>query len=176
MANSLNDKQNQALTQVLLNEVSCTEHMLKALETEAEALGTHEPEKLELASKAKQETMLRLEAAGKQREHLIQAFAVMQEGKPAFYASDADNNDPAKPLNILWNKLITLAEKCQQLNRVNGSVIERGYQNSRHALDILQGLSAPGNPMAGAINSAYDGYNQNGQTTYSNRSRPIAQV
>ena len=135
--------------------------MLAALTDESEALGTREPEKLETATQIKHQKMQQLEQAGKERDRVLATSASSQ---PPFTDNQA--------LNVLWTELMQLAEQCQQLNRVNGSIIERGYQQSRHALDILHGLDGTANTLTNNL----DGYNQNGQTTYSKRSRSIAQV
>lgn len=161
MANALSNNSNQALQQALQLEISCAEQMLIALEDESEALGTREPEKLEAATQIKHQKMQQMDQAGKERDRIL---STSTNNQPPF----TDN----QPLNTLWTNLMELAEQCQQLNRVNGSIIERGYQQSRHALDILHGLDGTANTLTKKL----DGYNQNGQTTYSNRSRPIAQV
>jgi len=152
---------NQALHQALQLEISCARQMLAALTDESEALGTREPEKLETATQIKHQKMQQLEQAGKERDRVLATSASSQ---PPFTDNQA--------LNVLWTELMQLAEQCQQLNRVNGSIIERGYQQSRHALDILHGLDGTANTLTNNL----DGYNQNGQTTYSKRSRSIAQV
>ena len=152
---------NQALHQALQLEISCARQMLAALTDESEALGTREPEKLETATQIKHQKMQQLEQAGKERDRVLATSASSQ---PPFTDNQA--------LNVLWTELMQLAQQCQQLNRVNGSIIERGYQQSRHALDILHGLDGTTNTLTNNL----DGYNQNGQTTYSKRSRSIAQV
>ena len=160
VANLLNNNINQALQQALQLEISYAEQMLSALNDESDALGTHEPEKLEAATQIKHHKMQLLEQAGKERDKVLAST----NSQPPFTETP--------PLNSLWTKLMKLAEQCQQLNRVNGCVIERGYQQSRHALDILHGLDGTANTLTKKL----DGYNQNGQTTYSSRSRSIAQV
>lgn len=160
MAKVLNNNSNQALNQALQLEISCAEQMLTVLNDESEALGTHEPEKLEAATQIKHQKMQLLEQAGKERDKMLTST----NSQPPF------TDEP--PLNSLWIRLMKLAEQCQQLNRVNGCIIERGYQQSRHALDILHGLDGTTNTLTKKL----DGYNQNGQTTYSSRSRSIAQV
>jgi len=152
---------NQALHQALQLEISCARQMLVALTDESEALGTREPEKLETATQIKHQKMQQLEQAGKERDRVLATSASSQ---PPFTDNQA--------LNVLWTELMQLAEQCQQLNRVNGSIIERGYQQSRHALEIFHGLDGTANTLTNNL----DGYNQNGQTTYSKRSRSIAQV
>jgi len=161
VAKVLHNSTNQALHQALQLEINCAEQMLTALTDESQALGTHEPEKLETATQIKHQKMQQLEQAGKERDRIL---ATSANGQPPF----TDNH----PLNVLWTELMQLAEQCQQLNHVNGSIIERSYQQSRHALDILHGLDGTTNTLTKKL----DGYNQNGQTTYSNRSRSIAQV
>lgn len=161
MAQVINNNDKQALEQALQREISCARQMLTALQDESTALGAREPEKLETATQIKHQKMQQLEQAGKERDKILATSANMQ-------APFTDN----QPLNTLWTKLMELAGQCQQLNRVNGSTIERSYQHSRHALDILHGLDGTANTLTKKL----DGYNQNGQTTYSSRSRSIAQV
>ncbi len=184
MADPFNTKQQQQLTQVLQHEINCAEQMLLALQAETTALSEHTPEALELVIQAKLEKMQQLEQASNQREHLLTTITSLST-KPRNIKSRSTEPSSLKPddvfgqdqsLQLLWKTLMLLAEQCQQLNFVNGSIVERGYQQSRYALDILQGRTAFDNTDKNAVINGSDGYNHNGQTTYSKRSRPIAQV
>ena len=152
------------LTQLLQQEVVLAEQMLEALQAESLALGTHSAEQLEAATQHKLEAMQAMEKAGKQREQLLAAW-----GKHTPQA------DPAallqhQTLKPHWEKLMSLAEQCQQLNRVNANVVTRSYQQSCHALGILQGLTGTEKTRSA---ETYDHY---GQTAHAQRSRAITRA
>ncbi len=171
MTDLFNTKQQQQLTHLLQHEIDCAEQMLLTLQAETTALGQHTPEALESVIQTKLEKMQQLEQVSKQREHLLTTITPLDNGSTPLNPDDLFRQDSS--LQPLWKALILLAKQCQQLNYVNGSIVERGYQQSRYALDILQGKTAFGDVDK---NAGTDGYNHNGRTTYSNRSRTIAQV
>lgn len=172
MAQLLNEQSARTLAQALQFEISCTEQMLQALQAENDALGSHEPEKLEAATQVKHEKILQMQQAGQRREAVLQALPAEINIQTLLSRPGTPASEPGRTLKTLWLKLMSLAEQCQQMNRVNGSIIERGYQQSRHALNILQGMIVPG----GTDTNSSDGYNRSGHTVYSSRSRTIAQV
>jgi len=176
-----NQTQRQQLTQYLHQEIDATEEMLQALQVEADALSQHRADRLDQAVQIKQEKTLLLAQAGKKREQLMEQLSGDEKerqrlsGKPV----TTPKRDPFKQdrvLHVLWGKLLTLAEQCQQQNRINGALVEHCYQQSRYALDILQGLAAGTSQHSTPNSRQSEGYNHFGQTTYLRHSRTIAQV
>ncbi len=172
VADTFTHTQQQQIRQILEHEISRAEQLLLALQTETTALGEHTPEPLEVALQTKLEKMQQLEQATNQREQLLNTI-VNSNRKSAVldYGRLFEHNED---LQQRWQSLMALAKRCQQLNHVNGTLVERGYQQSRHALEILHGLTPFGH-TDNSINSS-DGYDHAGQTTYSNRTHSLAQV
>lgn len=171
MTIALTTAQHRLLLQALQQEVNCATDMLEALKAEADALGDHNPDSLDKAVSGKVEKMKLLEQASQHRQALLQGFNLPKD----IHFNEGDLYQSNDAMHALWQQLLHVAEQCQQLNRINGALVERSFQQSRHALEILQGL-VPDNPPAGATPSRSDGYNQCGQTTYSKHSRTLAQV
>lgn len=142
----------QDLSAILHSEIDCSNVLMQFLTQEATALAEHNVAALQLVIQDKQNIILQLERLGQQREAILAA-------------SDADLLGESPELSNLWQKLLTVAGQCQQKNRINGSVIELGYRQSKQALDILKG---------GATQSEL--YNNSGQTTQSSRTSTIAKA
>ena len=148
--------QQQVVRQVLQAEVDCAHLLLQSLSQEYEALAEHHTATLEDVIRNKQETIKRLENATRQREKILastEGVTVFDEHEKNKHYQFNDN----KQLIDLWNELVDVAEKCRQKNRVNGSIVEVVSRQSRHALDILQGIV----PGASSNSEVYD---QSGQT------------
>lgn len=149
-------------------EIECAQMLLQSLELEYEALAVHKAAALEDVVRDKQEKIQQLELVSRQREKLLVSFEVVSQGK---------NNEPNKHYQFngdkqlidLWNELIDVAEKCREKNRVNGSIVEVVSKQSRHALDILQGIL----PDSSSVSELYDNA---GQTTKSANKRSLVQV
>lgn len=174
-----NQTQRHQLTQHLHQEIDATEEMLQALQVEADALSQHRADRLDQAVQIKQEKTLLLAQAGQKREQLMkQLHGDEKEKQTDVQATTAEKNPfkQDKVLRVLWHKLLTLAEQCQQQNRINGALVESCYQQSRYALGILQGLTAETGQHTEPDSRQSEGYNHFGQTTYLKHSRTIAQV
>lgn len=176
-----NQTQRHQLTQHLHREIDATEEMLQALQVEADALSQHRADRLDQAVQIKQEKALLLAQAGQKREQLMKQLHGDEKEKQTqtdVQATTAEK-DPFKQdrvLHVLWHRLLTLAEQCQQQNRINGALVEHCYQQSRYALDILQGLATETGQHTPPDSRQSEGYNHFGQTTYLKHSRTIAQV
>lgn len=157
MVTSVNNQQ-QEITQILQTEVECVRLLLKSLELEYEALAEHHSATLEEVVRDKQLKIQQLEVVSRQRENLLASFDNTNAN------IDAGNNqqnrhyqfNDNKQLTELWDELVNLAEACREKNRVNGSIVDTVSRQSRHALDILRGIS----PDASADSELYDNAGQ----------------
>jgi len=132
------DPRQNELILLLKHEVSQVQNLMHSLEEEYAALAEQHTSTLEEVVRRKQDTIRELEQIGLQRETLLASMNSSTEEQLglASRASDSSNQ-----LSVLWNELVSLAEKCQEMNRVNGSIVELVSRQSRQALDILHGIS-----------------------------------
>ncbi len=150
----------------LLEEIACAEDLYRALTGEAEALGQHSAERLEAAVSDKVEKLQRMENAGTERHRQLDRLNrhVTDPGKrlqPPFSA--------VPRLHRHWQALMDIAGRCQQLNQVNGQLVALSQRQSRHALEIIQGLGKTAeNPSTL--------YNESGKTASTRHSHKLASV
>lgn len=158
----------QEIRQVFQKEIECAHMLLRSLDLEYEALAEHHADALEDIVRDKQERIQQLELISMQREKLLSPTNGVildknnQQGKHYSFSGN-------KQLTDLWNELVDVAEKCRDKNRVNGSIIELVSKQSRHALDILQGILPDTSPLTELYDSV-------GQTTKSVNKRSLVQV
>ena len=137
----------QQLTLLLNNELTCLQNLLDTLNQEFEALTNSDIEALE------QITLQKNTALAKQAEATIsrQNFAATlmntnvtdentEQGLQQLIANYENQVDLSKTIN----KLQLLAEQCQTTNRSNGRLILQKQKHTRNALDILR--QADSNP------------------------------
>jgi len=131
----------QQLVLLLQREINQVQHLMHELEQEYAALAEQHTASLEDIVRKKQETIRELERIGQQRDTLLASMNTTTEEqlKLALHGSSTPSAD--KQLSVLWNELVLLAEKCQEMNRINGSIVELVSRQSRHALEILHGIS-----------------------------------
>ena len=162
------ESKQQEIRQVFQREIECAHMLLRSLDLEYEALAEHHTDTLEDVVRDKQERIQQLELISMQREKLLASSNGVISDKnyqQDKYYSFSDN----KQLTGLWNELVDVAEKCRDKNRVNGSIIELVSKQSRHALDILQGIL----PETSSLPELYDNV---GRTTKSVNKRSLVQV
>ena len=151
------DVRQQELVQLLQREVNHVQNLMHSLEQEYAALAEQHTSTLEEVVRKKQETIRELEHIGRQRESLLAAMNTSTEEQLNNAANTPTGN---KQLSALWNELVLLAEKCQEMNRINGSIVELVSRQSRHAIDILHGISP-------SLSSRPELYDQTGYKTVS---------
>ncbi len=147
----------QELVRLLQREVNQVQNLMHSLEQEYAALAEQHSNTLEEVVRKKQETIRELETIGQQRENLLASMNTTTEEQLKIANSQSNTNNQ---LSALWKELILLADKCQEMNRINGSIVELVSRQSRHALDILHGIS----PGAASRPELYD---QSGYKTIS---------
>jgi len=151
------DIKQQELVLLLQREVNYVQNLMHSLEQEYAALAEQHTTTLEEVVRKKQETIRELEHIGKQREALLAAMNTSTEEQ---LNNAANTSTSSKQLSALWNELVLLAEKCQEMNRINGSIVELVSRQSRHAIDILHGISPN-------LSSRPELYDQSGYKTIS---------
>lgn len=167
MATIENSKQ-QEIKQLFQQEVDCANKLLQSLDSEYSALAEYHTSALEEVVREKQNIILQLELISRQREELLAPMEGINISKSTEKNQSYQFNDDAQ-LSLLWNELISVAEKCREKNRINGSIVELVSKQSRHALDILHGIL----PNASSASELYDNA---GQTTRAANKRSLVQV
>ena len=165
---SIENTQQLEIKQVFQQEINCARLLLQSLDLEYDALAKQHADALEEVVRDKQERINQLELISRQREKLLAPFKTpVTEGdeQTNHQYQFGDNTQ----LNNLWNELVDIAEKCRDKNRVNGSIVELVSRQSRHALDILQGIL----PNTSSMSELYD---NTGQATKSANKRSLVQV
>ena len=150
----------QELVLLLQREVNQLQQLMHELEEEYAALAEQHTATLEDIVRRKQETIRELERIGQQRETLLVSMNTTTEEQLKLALHTSSTPTANKQLSVLWNELVLAAEKCQEMNRINGSIVELVSRQSRHALEILHGIS----PKATARPELYD---QSGYKTIS---------
>lgn len=128
----------QELVLLLQHEVNQVQNLMHSLEQEYAALAEQHTNTLEDVVRKKQDTIRELESIGQQRENLLASMNTTTEEQLNRASAESTADDQ---LSALWKELIVLADKCQEMNRINGSIVELVSRQSRHALDILHGIS-----------------------------------
>jgi len=156
----------QELVQLLRRELDHVQNLMHSLEQEYSALAEQHTTTLEDVVRKKQETIRELEQIGQQRETLLASMNSSTEEQLNLAGSTSTGN---KELSALWNELMLLAEKCQEMNRINGSIVELVSRQSRHALDILHGISPN-------VSSKPELYDQSGYKTMSSETHSLTKA
>ena len=145
-------------------ELRAYQDFIQTLQAEQDALvqGNVDP-LLELA-RIKSEKVVLLSQLAESRARFLSAQGCAQEhGGMTRWLQQHDKKNPQ--LTERWQQLLTLAENAQQLNRINGDMIDTRLRNNQQALAILQ---------VAANQSAL--YGPDGQTQALGLRRPLGKV
>lgn len=124
-------------------ELRAYQDFIQVLQTEQDALvqGNIDP-LLELARiKSGKVVVLSQLAESRARFLGAQGCAQEQDGMTR-WLQQHDNKNPQ--IAELWRQLLTLAENAQQLNQINGGMIDTRLRNNQQALAILQAAANQG--------------------------------
>jgi flagella synthesis protein FlgN len=134
------ERMQHPLEVVLVQEVECTERLLKSLETERSALAGRDTAALARSTEEKLEHTQKLERLERERERLL--------AEMGFAGDLADLNKcfeslPGKThsLRALWQQILANTEACRTSNLTNGGILEASRQHVEQALCILRGQS-----------------------------------
>lgn len=145
-------------------ELRVFQDFIQVLQTEQDALvqGNVDP-LLELA-RIKSEKVVLLSQLAESRTRFLSALGYHQEqGGMTKWLQQRDGGNPQ--IAELWQQLLVLAENAQQLNQINGSMIDTRLRNNQQALAILQ-VAAKQSTL----------YGPDGQTQALGLGRPIGKV
>jgi flagella synthesis protein FlgN len=119
---------------------------------------------LELA-RIKSEKVVLLSQFAESRSRFLseQGYAQEQGSMAKWLQQQGDGGNPQ--ITELWQQLLALAKNAQQLNQINGNMIDTRLRNNQQALAILQ---------AAAKQNAL--YGPDGQTQALGLGRPIGKV
>lgn len=165
---TFDNNKHQQIKQEFQSEIECATMLLQTLDKEYDALAEHHTDALEEIVRFKQEKIQQLELISRHREKILESFSGVSVIKDNEHTQNYDFKAD-KELNSLWNQLVDVAEKCRDKNRINGSIVDLVSKQTRHALDILQGIS----PNSSSISELYDNA---GHTTKSANKRSLVQV
>lgn len=142
---------------LLQSEIASAHRLMHTLDQEYAALAQRDVDLLDTIVPEKRNIVAELEALGRQRD------ALLAQLNPSTTTAESANpfSDDTR-LSDLWDELKSVAQQCQDKNRINGSIVEIGYRQSRQALDILHGVS-----------SSSELYDKSGRTTKPGASHPI---
>ena len=120
---------------LLAQECNCARTLCDILIAERDALANNELDQLHDLSARKQEQVVELEQLSQQRTEWLHSQGVADDAAEIekFFTAASEQT------KLGWEKLLTQLEECQQLNRVNGSIVEQLQRKIRNALSILQG-------------------------------------
>lgn len=139
---------------------------IQILQTEQDSLVQGNVDPLLELSRLKSEKVVLLSQLADRRTRFIsaQGFPPKQGSMGAWLKQQ--QHDPEHPrITELWTQLLALAESAQQLNKINGSMIDTRLRNNQQALAILQ---------TAAKQSAL--YGADGHTQALGLGRPIGKV
>jgi flagellar biosynthesis/type III secretory pathway chaperone len=119
----------------MAQECASAKHLCDILDSERTALAGNKLELLDELATKKQTQIEQLEALGKKRIDWLSSRSIdTDSAKLSEYFTNAGNEQARA-----WQNLLTQLEECQQLNRVNGSIVKQLQKKIRNALSILQG-------------------------------------
>ena len=137
----------QQLTLLLNNELTCLQNLLDTLNQEFEALTNSDIEALEQITPQKNTALAKQAEATISRQNFAATLMntnVTDENTEQGLQQLIANYENQVDLSKTINKLQLLAEQCQTTNRSNGRLILQKQKHTRNALDILR--QADSNP------------------------------
>jgi flagella synthesis protein FlgN len=119
-------------------ELHAFQEFIRTLQTEQDALVQGNVDPLLELSRIKSEKVVLLSQLARNRTHFLSAQGYSQEqgGMTKWLQQKRDGGSPQ--VAELWHRLLALAEKAQQLNKINGSMIDTRLRNNQQALAVLQ--------------------------------------
>jgi len=132
------ERTQQSLEAVLSEEVLCTEHLLKSLESERAALTRRDSNALGRSTEEKLAHVQKLETLERDRERLLSELGFT--GDPEQLAEWLDHQpQAARGLRELWQQVLANTRACRTSNLTNGGILEASRQHVEQALAVLRG-------------------------------------
>jgi flagella synthesis protein FlgN len=118
-------------------ELQTFQDFIQVLQTEQDALVQGNIDPLIELARIKSEKVVILSRLAESRARFLGAQGYSQEhGGMTKWLLQREGGNPQ--IAELWQQLLTLAENAQQLNQINGSMIDTRLRNNQQALAILQ--------------------------------------
>lgn len=148
-------------------ELGVFRDFVQTLQTEQEALIQGDIDRLIELARLKSEKVILLSQFADRRNRFLAAQGVNPEhGGMGNWLHQQHGSQTAQQLSETWQQLLEQAEIAQQLNRVNGTMIESRLRHNQQALAVLQA----------AANQSISLYGPDGQTHASGLGRPLGKV
>lgn len=148
-------------------ELGVFRDFVQTLQTEQEALIQGDIDRLIELAQLKSEKVVLLSQFADRRNRFLAAQGVKPEhGGIANWLHQQHGSQTAQQLSESWQQLLEQAEIAQQLNRINGTMIESRLRHNQQALAVLQA----------AANQSVSLYGPDGQTHASGLGRPLGKV
>jgi len=127
----------QALQSVLNEELECSSQLLACLESERNALGRRDMDRLQQTTAEKLRLSQQLEQLETRRAGLVAGLGF---GADVASLGQCFNSLPrATELKRLWRRILGNLEACRNGNLTNGGILEASRQHAEQALCILRG-------------------------------------
>lgn len=130
-----------SFTENLAAETEALQQFLQILQSEQEALTHGNIDKLAEYARLKAEQGLRLSQLGSNHNRILKQYGLgSAEGAKDAISQVIQREDPdgQRCLAHHWENLLDLAKQAQDLNRLNGAMIEAQLKHNQQALAILQ--------------------------------------
>lgn len=148
--NPAKQAQETDITQLMAQECASAKLLCDILASERNALAANKLELLDELATKKQTQIEKLEALGKIRIDWLSCRGIDTDSTKLNEYFTHAGNEQARA----WQTLLKQLEECQQLNRVNGSIVKQLQKKITNALSILQGQA-----------DSTDLYDQSGKST-----------
>lgn len=129
-------------TAILHDEHAAVSSLMRLMQKEQDILIAANIEELPTLIVEKAAIVAKMAELANQRQIALTAagFSLEQNGMDQWIAQTSD--DVAR---TLWQELLSLAKSAEELNRINGKLINQHATYNQNALNVLQGVPVGGN-------------------------------
>ena len=129
-------------TSTLHDEHAAVSSLIRLLQKEQDALIAANIEELPALIAEKAAIVAKMAELANHRQLALTSagFSLEQNGMDQWIALTSNNMARA-----LWQELLSLAKSAEELNRINGKLINQHATHNQNALNVLQGVSVGGN-------------------------------
>lgn len=152
--------------QDLNTELKAFQDFVQILQTEQEALVQGDIDSLFELARLKSDKVVLLSQLAEKRNRFLAAQGLDLDRGGMEKWLQQHHTDPNFHFTETWKQLLAAAENAQQLNQINGSMIESRLRHNQQALAVLQSVANQGVSL----------YGPDGQTHASGLGRPLGKV
>lgn len=126
----------------LPDEHAAISSLIRLLQTEQDKLIAADIEELSAVIAEKAAIVARMSELANHRQLALMAagLSLEQNGMEQWFTQTSD--DAAR---LLWQQLLSLAKSAEELNRINGKLINQHATHNQNTLNVLQGVPVGGN-------------------------------